>query len=288
MGRELANVRSAADALAFVNAFGPLRGAMASSWRDVVLRLRPAPRHDVPRPKDGPIYTPVGEYLVEATFLGFVIDTETAVRRAEAGDTQAMSQLRNFILPGETRKSERLLRFLEHEREAGGGHTDLEQLVAEGRFGEAIKAMRLMREWDEDEPNWFDSDDRSVLIEASQFAAEVLNHGLREGRPLVYDRAHQGEAVPPGQLRIGILPDTLLEVCYLMVALMLSDKEPVARCKCGRVFVAQDARQKFCTPACASKARFQRFKAKHATAKKAKETLHRSRRRTNGQKTRTR
>jgi hypothetical protein len=99
------------------------------------------------------------------------------------------------------------------------------------------------------------------LIYASDWVALGLSNGIGAARPYVFDRAERGEAVPPGRLRVGILPETLREVCYLAIAFQLADKEPLAICKeCQRPFVIEDARQRFCTPACANRARFRRFK----------------------------
>jgi len=106
-------------------------------------------------------------------------------------------------------------------------------------------------------------DDRAILIYASDWTALGLSNGLAAARPYVYDRAERGETVPPGRLRVGILPDTLREVCYLTIAFQLADKEPLGICpECQRVFVIEDGRQRFCTPACASRVRFRRFKTK--------------------------
>ena len=65
-------------------------------------------------------------------------------------------------------------------------------------------------------------------------------------------------------------PTTLEGVCYLTVALMLAEKEPIEVCcepTCGHFFVATDGRQKFCTPACGNRARYRRYQEKAAKAK---------------------
>ena len=119
-----------------------------------------------------------------------------------------------------------------------------------------------------------DTDDRTTLIHCSHVAATRLNDGLlaANATPFVYDRAQIGEAVEPGALRLGVLPDTLLGVCFLTVAIALADKEPVAICQestCRRLFFIQDGRQKFCTSACSNRSRYRDYKAKHTRNKES-------------------
>jgi hypothetical protein len=118
------------------------------------------------------------------------------------------------------------------------------------RFGEQAKA----------------TDDRGLLLYASAWVAWALNLRLQQTYGRVYDRAaHDGESVPPGSLRVGVLPQTLQHVCYLQVALALAEKEPIAICiECDRPFVVEDARQRFCTPQCSNRARFRRHHEKHS------------------------
>jgi hypothetical protein len=117
------------------------------------------------------------------------------------------------------------------------------------------------------------ADDRTVLTTAGHWATWGLCNGLIAARPYVYDRAYMGEAVEPGLFRIGILPETLIEVCYLTVAVALAEKEPIEICPaCDTVFVLEDPRQRFCTPKCAGRVRFRRFK--EHTSSKRKGTRH--------------
>ena len=117
-----------------------------------------------------------------------------------------------------------------------------------------------------------DGDDRTVQIYASDSAAFRLSQALAGAKPYVFDRAQIGESASPGLLRVGVLSDTLVEVCYLTVALSLADKEPIDVCpECQRAFVVEDARQRFCRPACASRSRSRRFTARQERdAKKEK------------------
>jgi hypothetical protein len=106
------------------------------------------------------------------------------------------------------------------------------------------------------------------LALASRTSADILTRGLTH-KPHVYDRYSVGESVPPGQIRLGILPDTLLEICYLQVAFALADKEPLDVCReCGNPFLVEDRRQQFCSSKCGNRARFRRFQQKRPTQRK--------------------
>lgn len=137
--------------------------------------------------------------------------------------------------------------------------------VRRGTQGDASAIARLREDFRR-------TDDRSVLLGASTWVAWGLSNGVIDARPHIYDRAQMGEPVAPGLLRVGILPETLVETCYLTIALLLADKEPLERCsECQRLFIVEDARQKFCTPVCANRARFKRFDRKRKEAAKKKE-----------------
>src|SRR5262249_39104355 len=98
-------------------------------------------------------------------------------------------------------------------------------------------------------------DDDGVLLFATNMVTGSLTHALWDARPNVYDRfLAEDVRVDPGTIRIGILAETLQQVCYLQIALALSEREPIEVCpECGRVFVVEDARQRFCEPKCANR-----------------------------------
>jgi hypothetical protein len=108
-------------------------------------------------------------------------------------------------------------------------------------------------------------DSRAILIGAADICAQAFTAALRDTWPMVYDRAAMGENVPPGRLRIGVFATTLKEACYLTIAAGLAEHEPIDVCaECSAAFVVEDARQRYCTPRCASRARFKRFIPKGA------------------------
>lgn len=115
------------------------------------------------------------------------------------------------------------------------------------------------------------ADGRSVLIAASDWVAWRVSVGLAAAVPYVYDRCHEGEVAQPGQWGLGIMSATLKEVCYFKTAMRLIEGEPVGVCaECRRVFVVRDGRQRFCSPAHASKFRFRTFKERHPHGKARK------------------
>jgi len=113
----------------------------------------------------------------------------------------------------------------------------------------------------------------AMLLDASQWVARTLTARLRGAEPLVYDRTVAGESVPPGTLRIGLDPQDLEQCCSLAIALMFAEKEPLDICPtCERAYISEDARQKFCTPACGQRARFLMRRKKERRALTASET----------------
>jgi hypothetical protein len=177
----------------------------------------------------------VGAFLETSEDLNNIVKTMSLVRRASRGDADAVAILRaRFITP-------------------------IDAPIHDETWPPEWKAYWTQRTLDERrERNAWDT--RSLLIHASDFAAWGLNDGLMSGAqgstPYVFDRAQQGEEVGPGQLRIGVLAESLKQVCYLTVAIMLSH-ESVAACQnCGNVFEISDPRQtKYCRPTCGNRYR---------------------------------
>lgn len=138
-------------------------------------------------------------------------------------------------------------------------------------------------------------DDRSILIAANDWAALGLMGGMPGVRPYVYEPAQlfPDRRTDPGQIRIGLLAETLRDHCHVSVAQVLAS-EPLKTCEeCGRVFIVEDGRQRFCEPTCASRARFRRFKTRRDdnanTGDQFKPKRHkRARTLRHGKKTRTR
>ena len=184
--------------------------------------------------------------------LSFILDTARLVRRGGDGDAKAIRHLHKLIrVPEDGRVSVRDDETGEYVTRRAG-----DVLSPEERFVEA--------------------DDHTILMHANEYLiAELLNEGMADGPGCVHDRAFAGESAPPGKLRFGIRPVSLAGVCYLSVALALTEQAAVGVCadpKCGRPFFIRDRRQRFCDRACGNRVRFQRFKDKHGeSAKPTKE-----------------
>jgi hypothetical protein len=111
--------------------------------------------------------------------------------------------------------------------------------------------------------------DRSILEHEMESVTLLLSSGLGGGI-CVYDRSVIGEPnCEPGQIRIGIQPSTLLDVCYLQVAFALTEGVEFLECeRCRTLFQPHDGRQRFCTPTCNAKTRIDRMRIKNAEAVK--------------------
>jgi hypothetical protein len=132
-------------------------------------------------------------------------------------------------------------------------------------------------------------DNRSLLIHASGWVALALSSRLVDVYPHVFERAQAfpDVATKPGGLRLGLIGETLLAFCSIRVAEALCH-EPLKSCEeCNGVFIVDDARRRFCTSACATRARSRRYKNKKPN--EGTRTGHNRRRSTDGEtKTRTR
>ena len=234
VGIELANVKTPSDAVAFVRRFGLLKKSERLGDATSV-------KYDAQR---GELFT---DFQDAAKELQYILMLTLEVRRGNQGDADAISRLReHMVIPEDTE----LCSWSMGVKEVLGRAGDL--YSPEERF-EGV-------------------DNRTLLMGVSQKAADKLNDGLAgdNAAPYVFDRAFIGESVCPGAWRLGVAPTTLEGVCYLTVALMLAEKEPIEVCReltCGHFFVATDGRQKFCTPACGNRARYRRYQEKAAKAK---------------------
>lgn len=238
VGIELSRVRSPDDAVAFATRFGLLnqpRGILPGETCPAVVRQSFA------------------DFERAAENLRRILRIVHDVRAATRGDGDALARVRLDFPPTDP-------------------DADLRFTTATGV--EIIKARDFYRVFPH--PELFATDDRTILLRASAWAASLLSNGLVSARPYVFDPAQlfPTSRVAPGELRIGIIGESLLEFCYLTIAQTLTS-EPLAVCgECGRVFVVDDKRQKFCEPACAGRARLRRFKnnqiAKSETAKTKK------------------
>jgi len=187
---------------------------------------------DVETIKAREVRQPFAEIEQLATELRDIVRTAADLRAGVKGDTTAVGRLRTSLL--------------ERVRHAAGRRLE-------------DKATRMVRALS----------DREILLESGEHVATSLEVGLQGASPMVLDRAWQGEAVEPGRLRIALYPMSLAGFCHLTVALALAEREALEICpECDVGFVIEDGRQKFCSPRCAARARFKRFKATRAAGAK--------------------
>ena len=232
VGVELSRVRSPDDAAEFVRRFGMLTQLPSLDPRELsTLRSPLRERYAV--------------FEKTAFDLHIILETMLAVRRGNKGDAQAINQLHEWCSVPEDQEY--------HYKDPSTGEARVGK--AGDFFSPAERNVGV--------------DDRAILTFASEYAAQRVNKGLQSSGHAtlrVFDRAHAGEANVPGAWRIGLEQATLLTACYLSVALVLVDQEPIGICaeqSCQRVFFVTDGRQRFCTATCANRARFKRYKARH-------------------------
>ena len=165
-------MRTPEDAVAFVRRFGLLR---ATRERRCIITGEDS---------DAPLHELFTEFKVEAAFLREILETVLLVRQGSNGDAESIRRLRAApVIP-----------------------RDRDVIVQDPPTGEwgARRAGDLMSPVE----RFVDADDRTILMNASQWAADRLNASLQvnSAPPFVFDRAFIGEPVPPGAWRIGMAP----------------------------------------------------------------------------------
>jgi hypothetical protein len=112
----------------------------------------------------------------------------------------------------------------------------------------------------------FDSEaptDEGLMGQASVFLAEAISMKL-EGCDLGITSSVQLDVAPRGP-HIFLLsqnPPNLVSAAYAQLAMAMVNRAPIQECPgCGRMFVPQSGKQKYHSSACASTARWRRWKA---------------------------
>jgi hypothetical protein len=108
---------------------------------------------------------------------------------------------------------------------------------------------------------------------ASAALAHAVTAGLGDVRTrIVSDMESVDGATDPGRFRYFFEPDDLLGHLFASAAHLIVQRAPLARCpECGRYFAVEHGRQQFCTPSCASRARYKRFAAKRKKERESDE-----------------
>jgi len=107
--------------------------------------------------------------------------------------------------------------------------------------------------------------DEVFYQQATDFLAYWTSHGLENvefGIDAAARYEKDGKAYGGvGDFVLTARPPNLVGYAYHQLALLLSRGVEGARCpECGRVFVVKDRRQRFCSPQCAQRARYRRWK----------------------------
>jgi hypothetical protein len=108
--------------------------------------------------------------------------------------------------------------------------------------------------------------EREFLIAVADWIGWSVSHkGLWGSEPYLYADWSMG-ADMAGRFQLAIRPKRLVDCCFLNLAQFLAGSEPLRECEqCGAVFEVADGRQRFCTPECGARARFQRYMDKDPT-----------------------
>jgi hypothetical protein len=111
-----------------------------------------------------------------------------------------------------------------------------------------------------------DADDEQLMDETSANLAEVIT-GKLEGCQLgltssVYvDTKVRG----PGIFFLLQRPPNILSAIYVHLSQFIADRAPLEECPgCGRVFIPESGKQKYCTKGCASTSRWRRWKERQS------------------------
>jgi len=269
IGVELSRLRSAEDALLFVERYG-LLSAFASAKDDKWLdRARAA----------------ADELRLERRHLKSELQrtTATGVFRERVDDLLSHAQLLADAI-----------RFVHRARAATtGDHAALSKLEKNKRASLANGTAPLpvgdtlgeffRRHWLETRQRRITSVFANSINEVpadvwiSRYVASALNDRVEGARPYL-------RTVGGGQFELRLLTATLLDFCYVGVAYALAER-PLGLCpECGRSFLITDKRQRFCEPRCADRARFKAWKRRqrhqsrkrgsHVTSKSARRRVH--------------
>jgi hypothetical protein len=108
-----------------------------------------------------------------------------------------------------------------------------------------------------------EADDDELMEQASVYLAELISEQLG-GSNLVLTSTTQLEVEPksPHRFLMTYKYPNLLAAAYGALAIAFANRILLAECPgCGRLFLPQSGKQKYCKPSCASTSRWRRWKA---------------------------
>lgn len=104
------------------------------------------------------------------------------------------------------------------------------------------------------------ADDETLMTQASVFLGEQVTEALEGCSHGVVSTA-LGEFGNPDRFLLSIKPPNLLSLAYVRFAQVIVDRAPMEECPgCGRTFIPESGKQKYCTKSCASTSRWRRWK----------------------------
>ncbi len=110
--------------------------------------------------------------------------------------------------------------------------------------------------------------DQELLAQAAKAVALVVSEGLENVEEGIAAMGVDWEEGSIGEFRLAARPRDLLGYVYHELAMLIVNRAPLNVCaECGRVFPITDPRQKYCSSACGSHARYRRWRDKHAETK---------------------
>jgi hypothetical protein len=138
--------------------------------------------------------------------------------------------------------------------------------------GDAAAAEELRSRWGETVKGFYKQEaptEEMFFLQVTDFLAHWTTQGLEGAQFGVGPAAFfQKDGEPyggPGDFVLTVNPPNLLGYAYNQFAHFLNQGVPGARCpECGRVFVIKDRRQRFCSPQCAQRARYRRWKERQS------------------------
>jgi len=132
--------------------------------------------------------------------------------------------------------------------------------------GEKEAIGLLLHHFAEELPGGWQPEDPSLVSDLSLYTSKWVAHEV--GKKLATTRMgfsveSEGDQALPGKFAHVVYLPNLLTSAYYEFSLAIVKDTPLAVCaECGRVFERQDARQRYHSPKCASRARFRRWQEK--------------------------
>lgn len=249
----LARVRTPIKAVKFVRQYGMLKAGPLYFDDEYIDGI---PRETAPTEAR----EPVKAFLEAAETLRAIINARRWLRQAVDSHSSAIGRLRSWA-----------------RRTWNPSDEELEELLGENPQLWRSHRAQLRR-------NFERQSDAEFLHSVGDWLSMVLTEGLSDTSILVTAGGTFSED-PPGTLRLGIRGRSLLQFCYLHLIQTFLGQTPIKDCaQCRGPFVADHARRRFCTEACATLARVRRYLKKQRRTESRRQWQRKATRRRRGGK----